>query len=439
MTPLVNRLPLALLVLFLAGTSTAVAQLEFERVPISYSASEPTDRVSQLLNELETGSVTLSRDDRHGYLRSLLQALDVPVSSQTLVFSKTSFQRHRITPRTPRALYFSDDVYVGWVQRGDMIELSTADPQLGAVFYTLDQDSDPQRPAIMRQSDHCLICHASTHTNRVPGHIMRSVYPDRSGLPMLASGTYRTDHTSPFRERFGGWYVTGSHGEARHMGNQTVSSRLKPEALNRESGANLNELPEHVDAAKYLSPHSDLVALMVLAHQVAMHNQITAAGFSARRTLHDAQVLAEMLDEPPDYESDGTKRRFANAAEKLVRWLLLHDENSLASAISGTSTFRSDFEKLGPFDKRGRSLRHFDLSRRVFRYPCSYLIYSDSFDALPDRLLRDVYRRLWDILSGQDQSDEFAHLTPADRRAIREILKDTKAGLPAYWQIDPAP
>jgi hypothetical protein len=174
---------------------------DFESEPIAYSKSKPNNRVAQFDEELQSGRVTLSYDSRFGYLPALLKALDVPQSSQMLVFSKTSLQRHRITSRTPRALYFNDDVYIGFCHDGDVLEISAADDQLGTVFYTLDQDAETG-PKLIRQGDNCLICHAASATKQVPGHLVRSVYCDASGLPLLASSTYRTDYTSPFEQRW---------------------------------------------------------------------------------------------------------------------------------------------------------------------------------------------------------------------------------------------
>lgn len=415
--------------------SSASAQLEFEQDPINYSASTPHDRIADLKEKLDAGSTTLAYSEEHGYLPALLDYLRVPTSSQVLVFSKTSLQRDRISPRTPRALYFDDDVYVGWVRNGDVMELSAADPNLGGVFYTLDQRRT-DRAVITRQTDHCLLCHSSTHSDRVPGHIMRSVYSDRAGLPVLSSGTFRTDHTSPLRERFGGWYVTGTHGAQRHMGNEIVRGVNGPEDLDCEAGANVTDLRERLDTAPYLAAHSDLVALLVLAHQTAMHNQLTAANYSGQFTLRDALVMNHALDRPEDYESDSTRRRYASAAEKVLDGLLFVDEAPLTDAVAGTSDFAAEFAARGPFDSQGRSLRQFDLRKRLFRYPCSFLIYSEAFDGLPDRVRELVYRRLWEVLTNVEVTDKFAHLKPADRLAILEILRETKQGLPDYWRED---
>ncbi len=396
----------------------------FEREPIRYSESKPNDSIAKLTMQLESGKMRLRWDQNHGYLRSLLTALQVPQSSQTLVFSKTSFQRSRISPRTPRALYFSDDVYIGWVQGGDFIEVSTADPNLGAVFYSLKQVNDPQ-PGFVRETDKCLSCHASTHTRRIPGHIMRSVFSESSGLPRFSAGTFRTTHASPLRERFGGWYVTGRHGSQRHLGNQTHTA--DDGGIDPDLGANVTSLGEKIDTRRYLTPHSDLVALMVLGHQVHVHNAFTTANFNARRTAHDAVVMNKALERELDFESGSTKRRYASAAATVVEALLFVGEAKLTSPVSGTSRFASEFSKRGPRDREGRSLRDFDMKTRMFSYPCSYLIYSDAFDALPARLRTDVWSQLDAVLAGKGDPEKFRHLSETDRTAISRILHDTKA------------
>ncbi|MGN6545786.1 MAG: hypothetical protein ACTHK7_12105, partial [Aureliella sp.] len=188
------------------GTVPAAAQLEFEGPPIDYGKQPSTDRVAQLGKALEGGALALEEDGKFGLLPAVLKALEIPAESQTLVFSKTSFQLHKISPGRPRALYFNDDVYVGWVQGSDIIELAAADKDQGAVFYTIEPDSQGQ-PRVLRDQGQCLICHASSRTQSVPGFLVRSVYSTPAGRFVTGSPTYVTDHSSPMQERWGGWYV----------------------------------------------------------------------------------------------------------------------------------------------------------------------------------------------------------------------------------------
>jgi hypothetical protein len=307
------------------------------------------------------------------------------------------------------------------------------DTQLGAVFYSLDQ-KPADRPRFVRQNDTCLICHASSQNQGLPGNLVRSVYPDALGLPILSAGTYRIDHSSPLKQRWGGWYVTGNSGKQTHMGNTVVRNRRHPEALDAGPGINVTDLKKRCDTSPYLSPHSDIVALMVLEHQAEAHNLIARANLLTRVALHEEVVLNKALGRPTDYRSESTTSRIQNAGEPLVKYLLMSGEAALTDRVQGTSGFAQEFMRKGPRDHRGRSLRDLDLTRRLFKYPCSYEIYSPAFDALPAPVKEYVLRRLWDVLSGKDATEDFAHLSAADRQAVREILQETKAGLPAYWK-----
>ena len=422
----------ALAAMFFAGRA-ARAELPYEQEPINYLKAPVHDPIARLQTRLDRGEAKLTYDDERGYLPAVLEALGIDRSSQTLVFSKTSFQRQKISPRKPRAVYFNDDTYIGYVQQGEVLEVSTVDPDLGGVFYTLSQ-TPSDKPAFQRQTHDCLQCHSSSKTEDVPGHLVRSVYPDASGMPVFSAGTFTTTHASPLRDRWGGWYVSGTHGSQTHMGNVIVTNRQEPERLDRAAGANRTSLDELFDTSAYLSPTSDIVALMVLEHQTKMQNLIAAANYHARMALHYQAGLNKALDRPEGEISPSTARRYEGPAEKLVKYLLFCEEAPLAEPVAGSSSYARDFAARGPRDARGRSLRDFDLTRRLFRYPCSYEIYSDAFDQLPPLVKQYVYRRLKEILTGADRSSDFAHLSPDDRRAIFEILLDTKRDLPADWR-----
>ena len=411
-------------VLLLAVAAAAVAQLPTtaEHEAIAYSASAPTDAIARLQRRIDAGEVTLEFEEGRGYLRSLLASLQIPVSSQGLVFSRTSLQLDRIAPWSPRAIYFNDDVYVGFVQGGPILEVASVDPKLGAVFYSLAQDGST-RPKFERESHTCLVCHDSASvTGGVPGLIVRSVIPDRYGYGLGPVGKSVTTDQTPLADRWGGWYITGTHGEQRHMGN-VIAPVLSHEVGNMKSylataklpeGGNVTDLRGRLDLDPYLTPHSDLVAMMVIAHQTTVHNLITRAGYEGRVAEREGSV---------------SEARIRAAAEPLVRAMLFVKEAPLSAPLKGTSGFAEEFVTRGPRDSRGRSLRDFDLQRRVFKYPLSYLIYSESFDALPAAVKDYVYRRLNDVLDGSDTSPDFAHLSADDRRAIREILADTKPPL----------
>ena len=410
---------------------------DYDQSPINYSNASVSDPIAKLQKKVLAGKVSLKREGEQGYLKSVLKALEISVSSQTLVFSKTSFQREVITPKTPRALYFDDDTYIGYCQGGEVLEVATTDPNIGTTFYTLDQHPAGGKPKFVRQTDNCLQCHAGSMTRDVPGLMMRSVFTDPRGQAILTAGTKLTTHESPMEERFGGWYVSGRHGSfdvQHHLGNLIGQDRENPDPADPKAGANLTDLSKLFDTSAYLSPHSDLVAMMVLSHQVEAHNLMTRANYACKYALRDAKAMNQALGRPADELSDSAHRRINNPAEALVKYLLFCNEAPLAAPIEGTSGFTRDFATRGPKDSKGRSLRDFDLQSRLFKYPLSYLIYSNGFNGLPQQTKDYVYQRLFDILTGKVQEKEFSNLTPETRQAILEILKGTKADLPEYWK-----
>lgn len=401
-----------------SGTMSAVAQItiELEEAPFSYSETPADNRVVRLIEKLDAKTLQLEYTRQRGYLPSILKALEIPQSSQTLVFSKTSMQVRYISRRNPRAIYFNDDTYVGWVRGSSLMEISTADPKLGTAFYTVDMM--PWRAKVEQAYYDCLACHATSMTQGIPGHTIRSVYPEVDGSVATQRESFITDHSSPLSERWGGWYVTGRHGEMRHMGN----SFLRGGQLDTRDNGNRLSLWDEFDTHDYLSPYSDIVALMVLEHQTQMHNTITRADFSVRQLIHD---------NPPDATADSAERdaELQLIAKDVVDFALFCDEAPLTSPINGSVIFAEEFTRRGPVDSRGRSLREFDLQTRLFKYPCSYLIYSAAFDSMQEPLRREVGRQLSAVLSGENQGEEYQHLDTQTRTDILAILRDTKGDL----------
>jgi hypothetical protein len=405
--------------------------IPFSDPPINYRSNDLGDPVAKLQQQLERGEATLVYEPEHGYLRSVLRLLQIPVDSQTLVFSKTSFQYPKISPEHPRALYFNDDVYVGSVHEGKAIEIVSFDPTQGAIFYLLDENK-VEHPAFQRAELDCTQCHIAAGTRGVPGVLLRSVYPTTTGTLVPGTRSLITDQESPLSERWGGWYVTGVQGDVGHMGNAVVPDK-------QPSGNQLEKRPGSFDASAYLSQDSDVVAHLVLAHQTQMHNLITLTNYKTRLALY-AQAAAAANSTTPATETqipEATRRQFERPAEQLLRYLLFSNQASLTGAVAErigtTSDFAREFAARGPRDAQGRSLRDLDLTTRLFRYPCSYLVYSESFDSLPGPAKGYVYHRLLEVLSGKDQSPDFAQLLSTDRRAILEILLATKRGLPREW------
>ncbi|MGE3277863.1 MAG: hypothetical protein AB7O67_22340 [Vicinamibacterales bacterium] len=429
--------PLGLLALALAVPAGALAIGQFptlaEHSAIEYSESAPTDAIARLQQRIDAGEVSFSFDENTGYLRSLLRALDVPESSQGLVFSKTSLQLDRIAPWSPRAIYFNDDVYIGYVQSGPIMEVASVDPKLGAVFYTLPQQ-ETDKPQFHRETTTCLLCHdSSAVTGGVPGFIVRSMYTDRYGYGITAIGSGVTTDQTPIAERWGGWYVTGKSGAQLHAGNVMAPvlahevDNVRRYMSNVDLGAesNVTDLEGRFDDEPYLRNTSDIVALLVLAHQAYVHNLVTIAGYETRKALYEESYTAAG-ERQPDGHFASTHKQVARIVEPVVKALFFVKEAPLNAPIEGTSGFTADFQQKGPRDSQGRSLRDLDLKTRLFKYPLSYLVYSEGFNALPDIARQAIYRRLDQVLTGQDQSPEFAHLTAEQRATILEILNGTK-------------
>jgi len=379
------------------------------------------DPVSRLNQRLEGGQASLEFDARWGYLLSLLDELEIPVSSQLLVFSKTSAQFRWINPRNPRAIYFNDDTYVGWVPGAPLLEVSTAVPGGTAAFYTLRQRPS-DRPRLLRDHGSCLQCHESHRTLGVPGHLTRSVYPAPDGLPHFRHGTVDTDHKTAISERWGGWFVTGQIPLA-HRGNA-----IGPEDSFAEFAAGLLGRPHErfIMPAKYPTPHSDVVAHLVLAHQTRVHNAIAKAGHEAQAAMAYQAEMATLFGEPSASLLASVKRRIERPAELLVHDLLLAGEARLKGPIEGDSGFAEEFQAGGSRDSSGRSLRDLDLKSRLFRHSCSYLIRSPAFEALPERVRRYVDRRIKEILDGSDDSGQFGHLDVSERASLRAMLKSQR-------------
>ncbi len=359
---------------------------------IGYTTEPAHDAVAALAERVASGSATLTFDAQHGYLRSVLDALHISIDSQMLVLSETSAQAAHITPKTPRAIYFSDTAAVAWVKGGDDLEIASLDPRLGIVFYRLSQSASAPRSFV--RDNQCLRCHLTWDTLGVPGLQMLSTFRMSDDPHAYASGV-TVDQRTPFADRWGGWYVTGRVPFA-HRGNVPVvvsAAQLAktPPTPHIESVSGL------VDASAYLSPYSDVAALLVLGHQAQMTNMITRVGWEARL-------------------GDGDRVR--QAARDLVDYMLFVDEAPLPAKVGGASGFAARFSSQGPRDAKGRSLYQLDLEKRLLKYPCSYMIYSPAFTALPKPAKDAVYARLREVLSGGDK----------DNQTIREILNAT--GIP---------
>tara|TARA_B100001123_G_C15326670_1_gene1029778 strand:- start:1115 stop:2428 length:1314 start_codon:yes stop_codon:yes gene_type:complete len=392
---------------------------------IRYSTGATDNAIVSLNRELLAGVLRFDYDEKSGYLQSVLKGLDIPVESQVTVFSPTSNQATLIESSNPRAIYFGDDVSIGWVRGAEFLEVAAHDVQQGVVFYTLRQ-SKTETPQFVRE-DQCLACHLTWDTLGVPGLQVISTFPLTADPNAYATG-FISDHRTSLRDRWGGWYVTGKHKPFLHMGNVEVTDVEDADATVGTIRTEMSSLAGLFDLDGFLSMHSDVVALMVLEHQVHMTNLITRIGWEARRLLY----RLDAGDIPSDsFQPDALLHEIA---VELVDYLLFVDEAQLVVSLEGSSDFSRIFSERGPRDRMGRSLRDFDLQTRLMRYPCSYMIYSTAFDALPTLAKDAIHERLWAVLSGREKQAPYNTLTFMDRQAIVEILLGTKSDLPSYFR-----
>jgi hypothetical protein len=391
--------------------------VELDHPAFAYRLATRTDVVAGLNQRLMSGTATLKFEGPAGYLRSLLEQLDVPIDSQMVVYSKTSLQSSIISPANPRTIFFNDTVSVGWM-RGGMIEVAAQDPTFGVGFYILPQTPVPAPLLIPQtQASQCTSCHHSAAAEGIPGFLLRSVPAAADGRLMPWLGNATMDHRTPTEERWGGWYVTGTTGSQKHLGNLVLSDRRAQELPAWSTSQTIATLAGRFDTGAYLSEHSDVVALLVFEHQARAMNLVARVGAMARLAAADP--------------ASARAARLVAAVNELVDYLLFVGEAPIDHA-RGTSGFAERFSALGPRDSKGRSLRELDLQKRLMRYPCSYVMYSPAFDGLPEAARDLVLRRMKRILSGDERAPRYAHLA-ASRQAVLEILRETKKNLPAWF------
>ncbi len=460
--------------LFARPTSLPYAR-EYPAIP--YTRMPADNAIARLQARIDRGEVKLVYRPPRGYLDSILAALGIDPSSQTLVYSKTSLQTGDISAATPRAVYFDDDTYVGWVQHGN-IELAAMDSKLGQVFYTLS-DEPTQTVRFDRKTSDCLSCHDTYELSGggVPRFLLMSTYVDVHGEQLSHEGQILTFENTPLKFRWGGWYVTGRSGDQVHLGNILVHSVQELVHLDRVRRGNLDTLKGLFDTRPYLTDKSDIVALLVLQHQVDVQNLITRVNFEVRTALERAShgggghpTGVHRSSERRAAGQTGSSAAATALSEKtraalkgymdaLVSVMFFTDATRFTSPISGNSGFTRWFESRGPRDRMGRSLRDFDLKTRLFKYPLSYLVYSPAFDGLPDYAKDYIYGRFADILTGRESAapasggtngldpdalDAYgieqgasaagSQLSDTDRRAILGILVETKADFAQYLE-----
>jgi len=410
----------------------------YERAPILYNQREPDNRVTRLLAQAQKEGFLSTGSDRE-ILLELLARLEVPLESQVLVFSKTSAQNSHIAPNTPRAIYFSDDVYIGWVQGGE-IEVASLDERLGMVFHLIKlTDREDHRPPELVRERSCLNCHAGSANQDFPGLMVRSVYPSDSGLPLFEAGTFHTRQSSPIHERWGGWYVTGEVESESHLGNAiatVVNRKVGGVALLPFANGRVDALDALFNARPY--PHggqSDVVALMLLEHQAGVHNVLVEANLTTQATLYRHAEMKKAFGEPVDGPLSETNERILDRmAEKVLHEMLYVDEVEVPGGIEGGVAFQNAFRANAKKSAEGRSLKDFRLYGRLMKYRCSHLIYSEAFENLPHEMRTRILDKLHSILTRPASWPDYAHLADSEREHLLTILSETMPNLPPSWK-----
>jgi hypothetical protein len=408
-----------------AGEPMIIAPVTYDRAypGIAYAAGAEGNAIADLLEKLETGDITIAYEAPRGYLDSLLEAMDISPTSQVLVFSRTSLQAPYISSKTPRAIYFNDHTYVAWVQGSERLEVLTIDSRRGPVFFTVHNASGKPL-AVEREGIRCMACHdsAGMRLGGVPKVQLLSSPVDGQVNPPLRDGPVEVTHATAIEDRWGGWFVSGSLGSQLHVGNLPLAGAPDPTVRNIHNRSNLNGLQGYIDATPYLTDKSDIVALLTLEHQAYVQNLITSTRYEVS-TISAVADARRWSDLQPEQQA-----ALQPSLDRLVAAITFQDERKLLGHIRGGAGFEAPFMARGPADAKGRSLREFDLRRRTYRYPLSYLIYSKQFDDLPAALKDHVYRRIvaaFHTPSGDESLD-------ADRKAALEILAATKSEFAAW-------
>ncbi len=389
---------------------------DFTAPPHQYWERPPQDRFTQLYKKIQDGSVKLDSTSANAYLASLLRALEIPVSSQLLVFSVTSLQSSLISPSNPRALYFNDDTYVGYVP-GGRIEIASFDPELGGIFYIFDVPRGSQ-PSVADRSQHCFNCHAGSFSHHVPGLFVESVIPGENGGPLDAYRREVSGHGVPFAERLGGWHVTGAPQSLLHHGN------ILGNYFQGKMTTHPNPPGALFDWKNYLAPTSDILPHLLHEHQVGFTNRVVEAVYQTRARLEASHNKLTPADAAALNE----------LASGLARYVLFADEAPLPTPVQGDAAFMQAFSQSRKPTPSGASLRDFDLRTRLFKHRCSYMIYSSLWDGMPALFKQSVYAKMWDALQDDSRDPMATHLPVPERRTIRQIIKETKPGLPPLWK-----
>jgi hypothetical protein len=394
---------------------------------IDYSAPATQNRIARLQEQLARGGTRLEWRLSGGFLDALLSQLQIDADTQVLVFSRTSLQPELISPQTPRAVFFNDDTYVGFIPGSAHIELMGFDAQRGPVFYTLH--NAPEAGGLRRFGGACLTCHDnySLMGGGVPRVLGLSLPVEVPGVVPTSLLGIDVDDRTPIRDRWGGWYVTGRTGIDGHRGNRPVAEGGDQQLLVGMGAADRDSLAGVFDTSRYPTPHSDVAALLVLEHQKTVQNLLVRVGLKATSSMQRLAMARGALADGPAALAARQQALLHSMVGPLLDALFGVGAAPLPQGLAAGNGFAQRFSRLGPHDRAGRSLRELDLKGRLFRLPLSYLVHSQAFDALPAVVREALRAGIRDVLRGADAARS-SHIAAAERDAVARLLADTRPG-----------
>jgi len=422
--------------LFFTGMAPAQFWNDFDVEPHSYRSRKLTDPVSVFMERVNGGAIPAFEEEGKELVKKLLEEFKIPVSSQVFVFTKTSLQRDQVSSDNPRALYFNEDAYLGWMP-GGRVEIASIDPLAGPVFW-FQRPLGRKEDLLFRRTGSCLGCHAGSATNYLPGLLGQSVYPLADGRSAGSIRTFeRVGHNIPYEQRWGGWMVTGAGHEAlNHMGNALAVRDQKGLRLEKKTaGQAASDLSVFFDPSLHLIEGSDILAMLAHDHQISAHYRINEAQYRMRQVLFDEKLDPDSGREVWEKLPSAHLSALDTSMSRFLKYFLFADEPALKGEIQDGGVYRKDFFANKRVSRHGLSLKDLDLKTRLLKHRLSWMIYSNAFEGIPRAFKEEFYHRLWNILTRPGGVAGFEYLGAEEKAAIAEILTDTKDGLPDYWKI----
>lgn len=390
----------------------------FEKAPHDYWKHPLKDNFSLWLEKVAKGEAEVPGGNEIEVMRGYFKIFGVPESSQMFVYSATSRQRV-ISPYRPRALYFSDDLYIGYVS-GGRIEVASVDPEVGPVFRIFDFPRGGAKATInVDRSDRCMQCHAGHDNNQLPKLVIDSVIVNDAGGSLETWRTVKFGHDVPLAERFGGWHLTGGIRLPNNHANQIGKLREGKLDIRENLAGTLFRLEN------FPLPTSEALPMLLLDHQAGFVNLLTEAVYKVRElTAPDHGPLTPADEKELDLHAAG-----------IVSYLLFQKEAKLPpTGVTGDPAYLKAFAENRRATADGLSLKDFDLKTRLFRHRCSYMIYTDQWAKLPP-LVKDRCWKYLQRLLAEGGNGVASWIPGTERTAIRRILKATlPAEVPADWK-----